>query len=189
MVKARTRAKEPGSPCQLTANCLYPRLWPATPEKQSLLPMLQKGNVCPVPRFDPQLRGLMRTTRNRLWGAFASVVLASTAWAQAADSSATEKAVTAAEQQWLKSQQTNNPDLMAPLLADNFVQTDSTGKVTTRLRRWRTRRRPNGAASITSTSRSTLSAIPPWRSATSRAKALTMRARLSMRMFASRMCG
>ena len=93
--------------------------------------MLRKGNVSPVPRFDPQLRGLMRTTRNWLWGAFACVVLASTAWAQAADSSATEKAVTAAEQQWLKSQQTNNPDLMAPLLAANFVQTDSTGKVTT----------------------------------------------------------
>ena len=41
-----------------------------------------------------------------------------------------EKAVAAQEQQWLKSQKTNNPDLVAPLLADKFVNTSSDGKVT-----------------------------------------------------------
>ena len=33
------------------------------------------------------------------------------------------------EQQWLQSQKTNNPDLVAPLLADKFVNTASDGKV------------------------------------------------------------
>ena len=42
----------------------------------------------------------------------------------------TEKAVAALEQQWLQSQKTNNPDLVAPLLADKFVNTGSDGKVT-----------------------------------------------------------
>ena len=42
----------------------------------------------------------------------------------------TEKAVAALEQQWLQSQKTNNPDLVAPLLANKFISTDSDGKVT-----------------------------------------------------------
>ncbi len=42
----------------------------------------------------------------------------------------TEKAVAALEQKWLQSQKTNNPDLVAPLLADKFVNTASDGKVT-----------------------------------------------------------
>jgi ketosteroid isomerase-like protein len=41
----------------------------------------------------------------------------------------TEKAVAALEQQWLKAQQTSNPDLLAPLLADGFIDTSSDGKV------------------------------------------------------------
>jgi ketosteroid isomerase-like protein len=52
-------------------------------------------------------------------------------WSQAMTSSGTEQAVAALEQQWLKSQQTNNLDLLAPLLADTFVETESSGKVTT----------------------------------------------------------
>ncbi|HLK31887.1 MAG TPA: nuclear transport factor 2 family protein [Terriglobales bacterium] len=40
-----------------------------------------------------------------------------------------EKAVAALEQQWLKAQQTSNPDLLAPLLADGFTETASDGKV------------------------------------------------------------
>jgi uncharacterized protein (TIGR02246 family) len=41
-----------------------------------------------------------------------------------------EKAVMALEKQWLQSQKTNNPDLIAPLLADKFVYTSSEGKMT-----------------------------------------------------------
>src|SRR5438874_8604155 len=46
--------------------------------------------------------------------------------------SGTEKAVAALEQQWLQSQKTNNPDLVAPLLADKFINTGSDGKVTSK---------------------------------------------------------
>jgi ketosteroid isomerase-like protein len=47
-------------------------------------------------------------------------------------SGATEKAVVELENQWLQSQKTNNPDLVAPLLADKFVITDEDGKVNTK---------------------------------------------------------
>jgi hypothetical protein len=42
----------------------------------------------------------------------------------------TEKAIVALEDQWLKSQKTNNPDLVSPLLAEKFVSTGGDGKVT-----------------------------------------------------------
>jgi ketosteroid isomerase-like protein len=41
----------------------------------------------------------------------------------------TEKAVAGLEQKWLESQKTNNPDLVAPLLADKISYTGSDGKV------------------------------------------------------------
>ncbi len=50
---------------------------------------------------------------------------------QAAAADSGEQAVTAAEKQWLKSQQTNDVQLLAPLLADNVVETTSEGKVYT----------------------------------------------------------
>jgi len=56
--------------------------------------------------------------------------LGSAAWSQAQTTAGTEKAVAALEQEWLQSQQTNNPDAVAPLLADKFVSTNSDGKVT-----------------------------------------------------------
>ena len=49
--------------------------------------------------------------------------------AQAAPAGADEQAVTAAEQQWLKAQQTNNTELLAPLLADKVVETSTDGRV------------------------------------------------------------
>ena len=55
--------------------------------------------------------------------------LVSAASAQAQTTGGTEKAVAALERQWLQSQRTNNPDLVAPLLADKFVSTGSDGKV------------------------------------------------------------
>jgi ketosteroid isomerase-like protein len=61
--------------------------------------------------------------------ALAMVVSGTVARAAAADSA--EEAVTAAEHQWLKSQQTNNIDLLAPLLADKVVETTDEGKVRT----------------------------------------------------------
>lgn len=54
------------------------------------------------------------------------------AWSKEKDkktSGGSEGAVAALEQQWLVSQKTNNPDLVAPLLADKFINTGSDGKV------------------------------------------------------------
>ena len=51
--------------------------------------------------------------------------------APAAAADPAEQAVTAAENQWLKSQQTTNVDLLAPLLADKVVETSDEGKVYT----------------------------------------------------------
>jgi len=42
---------------------------------------------------------------------------------------AAEKVVAAQEQQWLQSQKVNNPDLVAPLLAEKFVETLANGQV------------------------------------------------------------
>jgi uncharacterized protein (TIGR02246 family) len=56
--------------------------------------------------------------------------LAAAAWSQEKGiSGTTEKAVAALEQKWLQAQKTNNPDLLAPLLADNVVVTEADGKV------------------------------------------------------------
>ncbi len=46
---------------------------------------------------------------------------------------ATERAVAAQEHQWLQSQKTNNVELLAPLLADKFVNTGQDGKVTNKV--------------------------------------------------------
>jgi ketosteroid isomerase-like protein len=64
-----------------------------------------------------------------MWCLGSVLLLGSAAWLQAQQTGDTEKAVAALEQQWLQSQKTNNPDLVAPLLADKFVDTGSDGKV------------------------------------------------------------
>ncbi len=68
--------------------------------------------------------------RTILWCLIALISLGSAAWSQAQTSGETEKAVAALEEQWLQAQNTNNPDLLAPLLADKFVNTSLDGKVT-----------------------------------------------------------
>jgi uncharacterized protein (TIGR02246 family) len=65
-----------------------------------------------------------------IWCLLGLLSLGSAAWLQAQSTGGTEKAVAALEQKWLQSQKTNNPDLVAPLLADKFVGTGSDGKVT-----------------------------------------------------------
>ena len=63
-----------------------------------------------------------------MWCLIVFLSLWSPAWS-GAQTGGTEKAVAAFEQQWLQSQKTNNPDLVAPLLADQFVSTGNDGKV------------------------------------------------------------
>ena len=65
-----------------------------------------------------------------MWCLLGLLALGSASLSQAQKSGGTEKAVAALELQWLQSQKTNNPDLVAPLLADKFVNTSTDGKVT-----------------------------------------------------------
>lgn len=64
-----------------------------------------------------------------MWCLIGLLTLGSAARSQAQANGGTEKAVAALEQQWLQSQKTNNPDLVAPLLADKFVSTGNEGEV------------------------------------------------------------
>jgi ketosteroid isomerase-like protein len=57
-----------------------------------------------------------------------SMLVASAVWAQANMNGGIEQSVAALEQKWLQPYKTNNIDLVAPLLADNIVETDN-GKV------------------------------------------------------------
>lgn len=68
--------------------------------------------------------------RTLTWCLLGLVLLVSAVWAQTNKTGGTEQAVTALEQQWLQSQKTNNVNLLVPLLADNFVDTSSEGKIT-----------------------------------------------------------
>lgn len=68
-------------------------------------------------------------TRKLICGSLALVIVMMSGAAQSATASADEQAVTAAENQWLKSQQTNNAQLLAPLLDDKVVETSNEGKV------------------------------------------------------------
>ena len=68
--------------------------------------------------------------RTWLWCLVALLSLGSASLSQAQQANeAAEKAVVALEKQWMQSQKTNNPDLLAPLLADKFVNTSTDGKV------------------------------------------------------------
>jgi uncharacterized protein (TIGR02246 family) len=65
-----------------------------------------------------------------VWYLLGLLSLGGAAWSQSQQTGGgTEKAVAALENQWLQSQKTNNPELVAPLLADKFVSTNSDGKV------------------------------------------------------------
>lgn len=67
--------------------------------------------------------------RTQILGSLALVLMVSGAAVPTAMAGAAEQAVTAAEHQWLKSQQTNNVELLAPLLADKVVETNTEGNV------------------------------------------------------------
>jgi ketosteroid isomerase-like protein len=67
-----------------------------------------------------------------MWCVIGLLFFGGVAWSQAQTSGGTEKTVAALEQQWLQSQKTNNPELVAPLLADKFIGTGPDGKLTDR---------------------------------------------------------
>jgi ketosteroid isomerase-like protein len=66
-----------------------------------------------------------------MWCLAGLLVLGNAGWLQA-QSKGTEKAIADLEQEWLKGQKTNNADLIAPLIADNFWDTSSAGKLSSK---------------------------------------------------------
>jgi hypothetical protein len=71
--------------------------------------------------------------KSALWSLALSLLVTCAAAAQPAlGDTAIAKAVAALENQWLQGQKTNNPDLIAPLLADSFVTTGADGKLLTK---------------------------------------------------------
>jgi len=68
-------------------------------------------------------------TRNLALAVLGSMLLVGGVWAQSGKSAAVEQAVAALEQKWLQSQRTNNPELLASLLADDVMDTGSDGKL------------------------------------------------------------
>jgi hypothetical protein len=67
--------------------------------------------------------------RTWMWCLVGLLSFGSVTWSQAQTNGGTEKAVASLEQQWLQSQKTNNPDLVAPLLADKFIGTGADGTI------------------------------------------------------------
>jgi uncharacterized protein (TIGR02246 family) len=66
----------------------------------------------------------------KVWCLLALLSLATAASSYAQETSGGAKtAIAALEDQWLQAQRTNNPDLVAPILADKFVYTDGEGKL------------------------------------------------------------
>jgi hypothetical protein len=73
----------------------------------------------------------MAMKKRRIGFLLALISLVSGTFLQARQSDAAiEKTVTTLEQTWLQSQKSSNPDLLAPLLADRFVNTGGDGTVT-----------------------------------------------------------
>ncbi len=68
--------------------------------------------------------------RNFVWSVVA--LLSLMVAAQAADEmgGGTEKAVAGLEQKWIDAAKASNPEMLAPLLADKFINTNADGKVT-----------------------------------------------------------
>jgi ketosteroid isomerase-like protein len=90
----------------------------------------------------PKFRALRLQTCNAIkeapmkrllpWCVIALFLLTTATFSHAQKTADTQKAVADLEQQWLKSQQTNNTALVEPLLAEGFTNTSSDGKVSNR---------------------------------------------------------
>jgi len=70
--------------------------------------------------------------RTLVWCVVALLSLVAAAQAKDKEMGGTEQAVAALEQKWIDASKASNPDMLAPLLADKFINTDSSGKVTGR---------------------------------------------------------
>lgn len=67
--------------------------------------------------------------RSLTWCFLGLVLFVSAGLAQAQETAGTERTVAMLEQKWVQAVKANNPDLLAPLLADKFVITNDDGSV------------------------------------------------------------
>ena len=67
--------------------------------------------------------------RTFVWCVVALLTIVVGAQAKDKEMGGTEQAVVALEQRWVDAAKASNPDMLAPLLAFNFVDTDSDGKI------------------------------------------------------------
>jgi uncharacterized protein (TIGR02246 family) len=102
---------------------------PANNFPQVLRHPSRRRSVAPLSDLGESIRGIQMNKRSLMWVSFALTLIVAHAAAQAGGTDSAVQAVTAAENQWLKSQQTNNVELLAPLLADKVVETTEEGKV------------------------------------------------------------
>ena len=65
-----------------------------------------------------------------VWSVVALLSLMVAAQAKDEMGGGTEQAVAGLEQKWIDAAKASDPDMLAPLLADKFINTDSDGKVT-----------------------------------------------------------
>lgn len=70
--------------------------------------------------------------RSLVWCVAVLLSLMVAAQAQDKMGGGTEQAVAGLEQKWVDAAKANNTDMLAPLLADKFINTDSSGKVTSK---------------------------------------------------------
>ena len=91
--------------------------------------------------------------RISIWCLLGLFALAGTTWPQGKPATdGIEKAIVANEEKWLQAIKTNNPDLLAPLLAEGVISTSGEGKVTGKAEiladaktiRWESASYPNG---------------------------------------------
>ena len=87
------------------------------------------ANVLKRPTLQVEVKE-MTVRKSWIWCGLVLLSMAGVTWSQTDGGAA--KAVEALEHQWLQSQKTNNPDLVAPLLADKFVGTGVDGKFNNR---------------------------------------------------------
>lgn len=107
----------------------YSRIPPPTNFHTVLRRPSRGRSVARLSNSGESVRGIQMNKSSLIWMWFALLMIACGASAQAAAADSAEHAVTAAENQWLKSQQTNNVEVLAPLLADKVVETTEEGKV------------------------------------------------------------
>jgi ketosteroid isomerase-like protein len=86
--------------------------------------------ICPFTKSQTQNGATKTMKRVFVWSVVALLSLMVAAQAKDDMSGGTEQAVAALEQKWIDAAKASNPDMLAPLLADKFINTSADSKVT-----------------------------------------------------------